>query len=67
VAGSYTSRGNTTTWVPLLDLDGSTIALVNATQTQPPTATTFTYDPSGVSTVNRSLKFVSVPVSRSRA
>jgi YD repeat-containing protein len=51
LAGSLTSGGNTATWVPLLDLDGSTIALVNATQTQPPAATTFTYDPSGVSTV----------------
>jgi hypothetical protein len=32
LAGSFTSGGTTTTWVPLLDQDGSTIGLVNAAQ-----------------------------------
>jgi hypothetical protein len=47
VAGSYTASGTTTTWVPLLDQDGSTLGLVNAAQVDSPPATTYTYDPSG--------------------
>lgn len=50
LAGSLTSGGAKTTWVPLLDTDGSTIALVNSAQNSQ-LATTFTYDPSGVPTV----------------
>jgi YD repeat-containing protein len=51
LAGSFTSGGTTTTWVPLIDISGSTIALVNAAQTGSPPATIFTYDPSGVASV----------------
>ncbi len=50
--GWLTSGGITTTWVPLFDAAGSTIALVNAANTGVPPATTFTYDLSGVSTVS---------------
>ncbi len=52
VAGSFTSGGTTTSWVPLIDTSGSTIALVNAASTQPPAATTYTYDPAGTPSVN---------------
>ena len=44
--------GNQTTWVPLIDASGSTIALVNAASTGSPPATTYTYDPSGNPTVS---------------
>jgi len=47
VAGSFTSGGTATTWVPLVDASGSTIALVNAASTQSAPATTYTYDPAG--------------------
>jgi len=50
--GSLTSGGSTTTWVPLIDLNGSTIALVNAANVGAGPATNFMYDPSGVSTVS---------------
>ena len=46
LAGSYTS-GTTTTWVRLLDLDGSTLDLVNAANVDSGPVTTYTYDPSG--------------------
>src|SRR5258708_5152059 len=49
-AGSFTANGTTTTWVPLIDTSGSTIALVNAASTQSQPATTYTYDPSGTPT-----------------
>ena len=52
LAGSLTSNGTTTTWVPLLDADGSTIALVNAANTGASPTTFFSYDPSGVSTIS---------------
>ena len=52
VEGWFTSGGNTTTWVPLIDASGSTIALVNAASTQSPPATTYTYDPSGNPTLS---------------
>lgn len=51
VAGSYTAGGTTTTWVPLLDQDGSTIGLVNAAQPDSGPVTNYTYDPSGTPTV----------------
>jgi hypothetical protein len=44
VAGSYTSNGTTTTWLPLLDTDGSTLGLVPAASGP---STTYTYDPAG--------------------
>jgi len=47
VAGSFSSGGTTTTWVPLIDASGSTIALVNAASPQSTPATTYTYDPAG--------------------
>jgi hypothetical protein len=47
VAGSFSSGGTTTTWVPLIDASGSTIALVNAAATGSGPATTYTYDPAG--------------------
>jgi len=47
LAGSYTSGGTTTTWVPLTDLNGSTIALENAGWPTSPPGATYTYDPSG--------------------
>jgi len=50
LAGSFTANGTTTTWVPLIDASGSTIALVNAASTQSQPATTYTYDPSGTPT-----------------
>jgi hypothetical protein len=50
LAGSYTSNGTTTTWVPLLDQDGSTIGLVNAAQVDSGPVTTYTYTPSGYPT-----------------
>ncbi len=52
LAGSLTSGGTTKTYVPLLDKDGTTIALVNTANVNSPPETTFTYDPSGVSTVS---------------
>jgi YD repeat-containing protein len=52
LAGSLTTSSGTTTWVPLLDKDGTTIALVNAANVNSGPETTFTYDPSGVSTVS---------------
>ncbi len=51
-AGSLTSGSVTKTYVPLLDKDGTTIALVNTANVNSPPETTFTYDPSGVSTVS---------------
>ena len=51
LAGSLTANGTTTTWVPIIDASGSTIALVNAASTQSP-ATTYTYDPSGTPTLS---------------
>jgi hypothetical protein len=51
--GKVTTGGVTTTWVPLIDAAGSTIALVNAAQVNSlPPATTITYDPSGTPTVS---------------
>ena len=47
LAGSYTASGTTTTWVPLLDLDGSTLGLLNAANPPSGPVTTYTYDPSG--------------------
>ncbi len=38
--------------MPLLDLDGSTIGLVNAAQVDSGPVTTYTYDPSGNPTVS---------------
>ena len=52
LAGSLTSGGVTKTYVPLLDKDGTTIALVNTANVNSPPETTFTYDPFGVSTVS---------------
>jgi hypothetical protein len=52
LAGSLTSGGTTKTYVPLLDKDGTTIALVNTANVNSLPETTFTYDPSGVSTVS---------------
>ncbi len=52
VAGSFTSGGSTTTWVPLIDASGSTIALVNAASTQSAPATTYSYDPAGTPSVS---------------
>jgi len=52
LAGSYTANGTTTTWVPLLDQDGSTIGLVNGAQVDSGPVTTYTYDPSGNPTVS---------------
>jgi len=52
IAGSFTSGGVTTTWVPLLDTDGSNIGLVSAAQPDSGPATTITYDPSGVASVS---------------
>ncbi len=52
VAGSFTSGGSTTTWVPLIDAAGSTIALVNAASPQSTPATTYTYDPAGTPSPN---------------
>jgi hypothetical protein len=37
----------TTTWVPLLDQDGSTLGLVSAANPDAGPVTTYTYDPSG--------------------
>jgi hypothetical protein len=51
LAGSFNSGSTTTTWVPLIDASGSTIALVNAASPQSGPATTYTYDPSGNPTV----------------
>jgi hypothetical protein len=47
LAGSFTSGGTTTTWVPVVDASGSTLGLVNAASPQSGMATTYTYDPSG--------------------
>jgi YD repeat-containing protein len=47
LAGSFTTNGTTTTWVPLLDASGSTIGLVNAANVDAGTVTTYAYDPSG--------------------
>ncbi|MHB8384091.1 MAG: hypothetical protein ACYDC3_17320 [Candidatus Binataceae bacterium] len=47
LAGSYTSGGTTTAWVPLIDVNGSTIALVNSASPSSPPGATYTYDPSG--------------------
>jgi hypothetical protein len=47
VAGSYTLNGTTTTWLPLLDTDGSTLGVVNAANPDSGPVTTYTYDPSG--------------------
>jgi hypothetical protein len=52
LAGSLTSGGTIKTYVPLLDKDGTTIALVNTANVNSLPETTFTYDPSGVSTVS---------------
>ena len=55
LAGSYTASGATTTWAPLLDASGSTIALVNPASPNAPPATTYIYDPSGVPTLSGQL------------
>ena len=48
LAGSYTASGRTTTWLPLLDADGSTLGLVNAANPDSGPVTNYTtYDPSG--------------------
>jgi hypothetical protein len=56
LADTSTSRVGTTwvttTWVPLIDAEGSTIALVNAAQTGSPPTTTYTYDPYGKPTMS---------------
>ncbi len=52
LAGSNTIGGTMTTWVPLIDASGSTIALVNAASTGSSPTTTYTYDPSGNPTEN---------------
>jgi hypothetical protein len=49
--GSYTAAGTTTAWVPLVDENGSTIALVNPASPNSPPASTFRYNPSGQTTV----------------
>ena len=43
LAGSFTSGGTTTTWVPLIDASGSTLGLWNAASPQSRLATTNTY------------------------
>jgi hypothetical protein len=62
LAGSYTSNGTTTTWVPLIDASGSTIALVNAASPQSTPATTYTYDPAGNPNGERCVEQLAVPV-----
>jgi hypothetical protein len=57
LAGSFTANGTTTTWVPLLDASGSTIALVNAANVGAGPTTTYTYDPSGTPTVSGASNF----------
>jgi YD repeat-containing protein len=52
LAGSFTSGGTTTTWVPVVDASGSTLGLVNAASPQSGMVTTYTYDPSGTPSVN---------------
>jgi hypothetical protein len=52
LAGSFTSGGTTTTWVPLIDASGSTLGLWNAASPQSGLATTYTYDPSGTPTAS---------------
>ena len=52
LAGSFTSGGTTTTWVPVVDASGSTLGLVNAASPQSGMATTYTYDPSGTSSAS---------------
>ena len=47
LAGLYTASGTTTTWVPLLDQDGSTLGLVNAANPDSGPVTNYAYDPSG--------------------
>ncbi|MFZ1886960.1 MAG: hypothetical protein WAU33_02935 [Candidatus Binataceae bacterium] len=54
LAGSYTTAGTTTTWVPLTDINGSTIGLVNSAAPTSPPGATYTYDPSGNVSVNGS-------------
>jgi len=54
LAGSYTLGGSTTTWVPLVDASGTTIALVNKASLQSAPATTYTYDPSGTPSLSGS-------------
>ncbi len=48
LAGSWTSGATTTTWVPLRDIAGSTIALVKPGQTDSHPPTLYSYDPFGV-------------------
>jgi len=50
---SYRSA-TTTTWVPLTDINGSTIALVNSALPTSPPGATYIYDPSGNVSVNGS-------------
>ena len=52
LAGSFTVNGTTTTWVPLIEASGSTIALVNAANVVAGPVTTYTYDPAGNPTVS---------------
>jgi hypothetical protein len=52
LAGTFTSGGTTTTWVPVIDASGSTLGLVNAATPQSGMATTYTYDPSGTATAS---------------
>jgi hypothetical protein len=52
IAGTVTTADTTTTWVPLLDADGSTIALVNAAQLTSSPETSYVYDPYGGITVS---------------
>jgi hypothetical protein len=52
IAGTVTSADSSATWVPLLDADGSTIALVNAAQVNSPPETSYKYDPYGGTTVS---------------
>jgi hypothetical protein len=52
LAGSFTGLHGTTTSVPLIDLDGTTIGLVDASNVNGGPVTTYTYDPSGTPTLS---------------
>jgi YD repeat-containing protein len=54
LAGAYATSAGTTTWVPLIDANGSTIALINPASPSSPPATTYTYDPFGMPTLSGS-------------
>ena len=50
LAGTFSLEGSNT-YVPLTDISGSTIALVQVTSPRDPVFTTFTYDPMGTPTL----------------